>query len=282
MVLGERDSALVQRLCAAADVCPEPVGAFEPSSVATAQPVSADQLPWHREICASDRLLLWSADPVPGAPSLLSPVAVHALARGADVWLVSRVHGQCAAELVDVLGITLCLGEEEPGTPCAVRCQNAAGETLEPGRTGWLVWAATQLAVARSVGYIDPHGWVQVLGAATQTMVLAEGLFTPFEGAACLEMHPRVTRASLLLLSASQCALAGLERGFFAVTEVTGQASPVLEVELLDYVRRGVSAAKCPQGILCVSELPTRKTGTPDSAALLALVEAQFELLSVV
>jgi len=63
------------------------------------------------------------------------------------------------------------------------------------------------------------------------------------------------------------------------VAEVAEPASPVLEVELLDYVRRGVSAAKCPQGIVCVSELPTRQTGAADTTALKAVLAAQFQVL---
>jgi len=285
IVVGEQDGEWVQRL-GAADVVPQPLQGLQQISaetIAAALPAGADRLPMHRLITAADRLLLWAANSEtddrarPGGFS--DPVVAHALAAGADVWLVSDAYRARAAELVEVLGVTLCAGGSEPGTPGSVSCQNAAGEVLEHNRTGWLVWAGTELDPARSAGYIDPHGWVHILGAAAQTMVVEDGLLTPFEGAACLATHPRVTRACQLLLSVSQCAVAGLERGFYAVAEVTGHLSPVLEVELLDYVRRGVSAPKCPQGIVCVAELPTTQTGAADTAALMDLVAAQFELL---
>lgn len=284
------DDRWVTRLCASENACPEPAAVASLAPVkGTARPAN-ERLARHRSMTNSDRLLLWSDQAEvkidSGAGSALDEdtlgLAAYALTSGADVWLVSPAHADRAAELVDRLDITLCADTLAAAhDSLALRCLGVAGEPVGCGQTGWLTWGASASEGALSVGYVDDAGWAHVLGAADQALAAPDGLLTPFEGAQRLRTHPRVTRACLLSMTASQCAAVGVEAGFFGVAEVVGRATPVLEVELLDYVRQGLSAAKCPQGIVCVTDLPTRLTGAPDTAALDGLVEREFSASAV-
>lgn len=252
------------RLCTDPDDCPAPI--VDAPAGAQAAPVAGPEGP-DRALTSTDRLLLFG-------DQRAGPFTKHVLGIGADVWLLPTLDSARALALVDALGVTLCRPSDEQ--LATIACVNAEGQRLPAGRTGWLVGDSAGVDSAINVGYIDSGGWVHVLGSANNALKVTDGVLSPFEGARRLEAHPRVRRACLLALSGEQSVSIGVERGFFAVAEIAGLPSPVLEVELLDHVKRGVSASKCPVGIALVSELPVRNNGAPDDAALRQIVQSEL------
>ncbi len=227
-------------------------------------------LPVARALTQADRLLLCGSL----EQSSLRGLVALALASKVDVWLLEEADASVALGLIEALGITLCYGQLRSAAGNGIICLSSSGEIQPAGHAGWLSGSKLRSSDG-PVGYVDQQGWVHVLGSSANCIHADESLLMPYEGAARLASHPRVTGACLLAVSADRALGQGLSAGFFGCAEVTGDRSPVLEVELLEFMRRGLSAAKCPQGIILVEVLPRTRSGAPDLDAVWALVEQQ-------
>jgi|GEM_PF-3598410 len=171
-----------------------------------------------------------------------------------------------------------------------------AGEhaNAQPPLADWLVDDAGEPVVAGTIGRLAIPGlvgadmdagfllqdtWFCPLGAFGERVPLGGGYCYPAEGETVLENHPAVAEAALIAILPeeqatarsvlmSQELLAKMPIGFVAIVELmpgdAASASPLLELELLEYAQQQLSLPKAPHSIGFVDALPRRPSGRVD------------------
>jgi len=171
------------------------------------------------------------------------------------------------------------------GTKLEVR--DSGGNTCEPLQIGVLgiqgLAAEPAAAETELLGYADDSGQIFSLGRRASALTTPYGWFTPYEGEELLESHPAVAAAVLVVVTSEQAQELGYEipaeAGFFAVVELqqpidsdAALLGPELEVELMEFCGRGLSAPKCPFGLVFSDSLCRAAGGDIQPPALLEII----------
>lgn len=193
--------------------------------------------------------------------------------------------GHCLIDSADWLarpGSVGCWVPSASSTASATVALDEAGEARLPGQIGRLAItvSGTLLQPTEQAGYVDEDGWVHPLGPLNNRLEFAfgrdeRGFVGPAEAERWLETHPAVAEVALLAIAAGLAEPLGLAACFYAVVQLKPDApteTPLLELELLDFSRLGLSEIKCPAGVLFVAALPRLIDGQIDLAALNLLV----------
>ena len=152
--------------------------------------------------------------------------------------------------------------------------EGCIGQLRPAALTGEESAVSEELAADSMLGYMDADGQVYPLGPSGFARSTDVGWLTPYEGEQLLESHADVAQAVLWHsdgLFADRLDTPSEAAGFWAFVELHNPAlaSPLLEVELLEFCARALSAAKCPRSILFVDTMPRTARGGVDSNGLL-------------
>ena len=134
------------------------------------------------------------------------------------------------------------------------------------------------------LGFADEQGHIFSLGKRANALRTAYGWLSPQEGEVLLESHGAVAGAALVAIGRDNALALGYEldsdAGFFAVVVLNpevARATPLIEIELLDFCTQKLSTAKCPFGLIFSDSLPHASGGDVDLDALYALVVAAHQ-----